>query len=218
VHDFMIECDVEVLRGTGQVGLRITDGQDALLLEVPVMPDGTARVLQTADVEFPGAAGKVLAETAFGLVPGTMYHLELGFVDRRLSVAVDGTEIVSSVDLPPARNRQPVTRPFSLGAQGVDAIFRNVRLYRDLHYTQAGCQAVHGKAVHLGPDQYFVMGDNSPNSEDSRFWPNEGKVPEANLIGKPFLVHLPSRVVSGVRFGRYWQYQLPDWSRVRWLH
>jgi signal peptidase I len=219
VHDFMVECDVEVLRGNGQVGLGITDGQDALLAELPVMPEGTAVARAAGQALPPQDVGgqKVLAESACRLVPGHKYHVELAFVDRRLTLRLDGDEIFGPVDLPSVTKRQAVTRPVSLGARGVDAVFRNVRLYRDLHYTQAGRQGVRGKAVHLDEDQYFVMGDNSPNSEDSRFWPDQGRVPGASLIGKPFLVHLPSRVASGLRLGRFWQCQLPDWTRVRWL-
>ena len=33
----------------------------------------------------------------------------------------------------------------------------------------------------VGPDQYFMLGDNSENSKDSRFW---GPVPRSNLLGR----------------------------------
>jgi signal peptidase I len=43
---------------------------------------------------------------------------------------------------------------------------------------------VNGELV-VPPGQYFAMGDNRDNSEDSRYW---GFVPRANIIGKPALV------------------------------
>lgn len=45
-----------------------------------------------------------------------------------------------------------------------------------------------GQTVHLGPDQFWAMGDNSYNSSDSRRW---GHVPRENLVGTGFVVYWP---------------------------
>jgi signal peptidase I len=45
-------------------------------------------------------------------------------------------------------------------------------------------------------DQYFVMGDNRDDSEDSRYW---GFVPRANIIGRPLVIYLS---VKGSEPGR----------------
>ncbi len=48
--------------------------------------------------------------------------------------------------------------------------------------------ATHAKPTHLGPDEYYVLGDNRPNSSDSRVW---GALPAHDIIGKPVLRLLP---------------------------
>lgn len=46
------------------------------------------------------------------------------------------------------------------------------------------------KEIELGEEEYFVLGDNRNNSEDSRF-ANIGNVKKGNIIGKPWLLISP---------------------------
>lgn len=45
-----------------------------------------------------------------------------------------------------------------------------------------------GREVVLGPDEYFVSGDNRPFSSDSRSW---GPIKRADIVGRAFFRYLP---------------------------
>ena len=85
----------------------------------------------------------------------------------------------------------------------------HIGIFRDIHYvTSMGTNHVkifragEGDAFELGADEFFVLGDNSPASKDSRLWDKPGQgnrghqyrrgtVPRDYLVGKAFFVYWP---------------------------
>ena len=87
----------------------------------------------------------------------------------------------------------------------------HVAIFRGIHYTEAKFlnSPERGRATRDNPfplkkDEFFVLGDNSPNSEDGRWWSrtgiankgqrpyNKGVVPRDYLVGKALFVYWPS--------------------------
>ncbi len=61
-------------------------------------------------------------------------------------------------------------------------------LFSNIYYYNRGDFAKEGTAITVPPGHYFVMGDNSASSKDSRYW---GFVPQANILGKAILIYWP---------------------------
>jgi hypothetical protein len=92
----------------------------------------------------------------------------------------------------------------------------SLKLYRDVYYTPGGSRNGVNAPFSIGPDEYFFLGDNSPVSLDSRGW-LQATVSSRMLLGKPFLVHLPSRP-GRFRIGDYVGHiRVPDISRIRYI-
>jgi len=85
----------------------------------------------------------------------------------------------------------------------------HIAVFRDIHYTTPQrngrpCFAAENHPFRLGPDEFFVLGDNSPRSADSRLWdkpnkvsktfalPRQGIVPRDYLVGRALFVYWPS--------------------------
>ena len=105
---------------------------------------------------------------------------------------------------------------FRLSITGGQARVADLRMYRDVYYTPGRRKHAVDTACKIAADSYFVQGDNSPVSYDSRSWANPF-VPHHLLVGKPFVVHLPSRP-GRLRLGnREISIRIPDFSRIRYI-
>ena len=103
--------------------------------------------------------------------------------------------VFKSVETP---QRDFIKRLAGIGGDTVEIkegkIWRNNKMldapsiFRDNFYYNRGDYGAEGKAVVVPDGHYFVLGDNSGSSLDSRFW---GFVPQKNVIGKAFLIFWP---------------------------
>jgi signal peptidase I len=64
------------------------------------------------------------------------------------------------------------------------------------YYYNRGEYGETGRRITIPPDSYFVLGDNSFSSEDSRYW---GFVPQKNIRGKAMVIYWPPNRIRIIR-------------------
>jgi signal peptidase I len=183
--------------------LEVVVGEGGAVLELALREGADVFRARLADGARGGATlwhnlggGVVARAEAFeGLAPGQ--RVLLWNVDDGVRLRVDGRTLLAwdyernAAQVPGGPHNEP-----SLSVDGGSLELLSVRVLRDIHYTAQGSIGTGPEApCHLGQDHYFILGDNSHLSRDSRYF---GPVPGTALRGRPIAIYRP-------------------WSRAGWL-
>lgn len=218
----------------------MVDAQGQAVIELPgVVDPATKKPVRLAE-------GKTHA-----IAPGHATKLELWYVDQQVMLWVDGqvvAEATFELDMPTLRSRPALPLGFKpdvrIMMQGSPALVSGVELDRDLFYSsnqsrgrsRPGLGALvkeesgtFGEPVTLAEDHFYVLGDNSPWSKDSRYWEAVnpwiadrmfdghdlvGIVPRKLMIGRAFFVYWPAMY----SFQERSRPVLPNFGDMRFIH
>lgn len=192
VGDAIVECEVFVVEAAGELRLELLEAGDTFEFSLDLgHPEAalatlTRRRQPTYKEDAPTDAVVELAQTTTKVATGTWLRLRFSNVDNYLTVELDGRELLTCAY---AANTpgESIGQRVALGGWGGVLRFRALRVLRDHHYTGRGRYGVKSLQT-LGPDEIFVLGDNSADSFDSREF---GPVKLSSLLGRPTYVVWP---------------------------
>ena len=224
VGDLMLECDVTIDKPQGQTVLELSRGVDRFRA-VFDLTTGACTFKRIKDHKAAAApdddAGEVLATKPTDMSKSGRHHLRFANVDDRLLLWVDDSlPFGDGVRYTPAEQKGPYANdlePASIGVRGGAVTVGKLQLWRNNYFTQMGplgnedypqvddlsdsvkwdeLRQLKPRTFYVQPGHYFVLGDNSPASSDSRAW---GLVPERLVRGRAVLAYYPFNRVAELR-------------------
>ena len=69
-------------------------------------------------------------------------------------------------------------------------------IFNQVYYYNRGQLGAAGEKMVVPQDSYFVLGDNSATSKDSRYW---GFVPKNNLLGQAMIIYWPVQRIRVIK-------------------
>ncbi len=234
VSDVRLAFSYQRASGDGPLSVQLSKRGRRFAME---MDGRQARLLEMGD------GGPVVLQTAALALNGKPHRIECANVDYRLSMRVDGVEVLASTptQYQPDMERlikefhdhtQPPLPEVQIVAARQKAQLSHISLWRDVYYINRDLRNAHLIATPDDPavlksGEYFVMGDNALISFDARYWsdpidlPYEdlavgpGRVPERFMLGKAFFVYWP----AGFRpFGSNTPDLIPNFGEMRFIH
>lgn len=238
VHDFMVEAMLHWEMSPTLIAVRLPMANEVFIARINFDSRETQLVLESTGEVVARAPLATLCSAGDGHI-----ELEVSNFDRRITVAINGQAALPPLDIgrtvedairddsrfvdksvdpailqfqrtSEARNQQ---NRIAFGVAGGLVTLTDLVLYRDVHYTPGRRKNAVDEPFTVREGHYFVQGDNSPVSSDSRNWP-EPEVAHRLLLGKPFVVHLPSKPGKLSIGGFALPIRIPDWGRIRYIH
>ncbi len=196
VGDLILEFKAEVKEAQGELILELSKGDDRFQARWD-LSTGTCQLMRVRS----GSAEELAKKETSLKKPGT-YRLRFANVDERLTVWVDGSlPFGHGVPYEPLTDGEKSEKakgndlePASIGVRGGGVNVSDLTLWRDTYYTNSE----NTFTLYVQPGHYLCMGDNSPQSSDSRSWGRQdsgdargGLVPERLMLGRALLVYWP---------------------------
>jgi signal peptidase I len=194
------------MSGSGALWVRANDGREEFVVRLDPAAGRIEALHNGQPLEPTDPAGRLSWRGPL--------RIDVSLVDQRFLVGWNGRTVVALEY--PRGTYKPSAHPFRVGCQGLEVELDDLCVFRDVCYTTPQDENTTRK---LGPypidgvDEYYVLGDNSPISEDSRTWPRGRPLAADLLVGKPFLTY------TTVQWGwsGTWRFRIPDLSTIRYI-
>ena len=157
--------------GKGVLTLRWRTAEDAVC-ELRLAPaeeaEGSSLSTKRGDLE-------LVLDIPRSLVPNKTQAIELEYVDGQVWAHIDGQTygpLDEQREHGPTREIKDHTQAFELEARGTALTITDFRVDRDLHYIPRDMPDLgeDGDGIQIPEDHYFMLGDNTTGSSDSRLW------------------------------------------------
>ncbi len=228
VGDLTLNCTVEVLAATGELRFELVEGQRRYQCWIDLETGRGNWAFRHEDERGEGTPDRVGEEFDTSLNKIGKHDVSFCNVDDRLCLWIDNRlvkvlefEIGSKFEpqrfLPEPTEQDK--RPVGIAARGARLRVSHLHIERDIFYRN---ESERGHLDRSNPyvlnddaddskDEFLMLGDNSPRSNDSRGWQTTSVVPRRLLIGKAFFVYWPHAVpfLNGGRGFPVLQYHEP---------
>lgn len=198
--DCVLSCELRLGQEPAELNFVLREQGDTFRAELRFEKEGAAKVqiLQ----RWRGGEELLLSEGELGMPAKGWTALRFGNIDNTIffELSAPNAEPQALVAGPVSNHIDPSDRlakgetyghRVGFGGAAGEADFRKIRVLKDLHYTDRGTYGS-TEPVRLGPREFFVLGDNSPESRDGRDW---GPVSDEVILGRPLGVVFPFRGV-----------------------